>query len=439
VHPGELFYEAAVRAAPAALRLAAPFHAKLRRGLEGRRTSLDSLLEWAEHHRPDDIPLVWLHAPSVGEALMAQAILGAVRDQAPATLAVFTYFSPSAERMAARVGADWAGYLPWDHRGAMRAAVHALRPAAVAFIRTEIWPVLGREARALGGRVVLVNAVLSEHSSRMGAVARMILGPAYRRLDAVGVVTAADIGRFQQLGVSYSRIAVTGDARFDQVWSRVQSLDRRRPLLRALERAAGPRLVAGSTWEPDEAAVVEALAAARHGGAEWRLIIAPHEPTDAHVARLERLLERHALTHARLPSMDAADAPDVHAIIVDRVGVLADLYAVADAAWVGGGFGDAGLHSVVEPAALGVPVLYGPRHGHAREAGLLADAGGGFIVRDAHQLTGLLGTLSRDELRRRRAGAAARSFVAEHVGGAARNAGLILGTLDPAARHASDR
>jgi 3-deoxy-D-manno-octulosonic-acid transferase len=437
VHPGELIYEAAVRAAPPALRIIAPFHEKLRRGLDGRRRSLASLMEWAAENRGhaatrvapcSDAPLVWLHAPSVGEALMAQAILAALRRREPELRSVFTFFSPSAERMATRVGADWAGFLPWDQRPIMRAAVRALRPTAVAFVRTEIWPVLGREAQRFGARVVLVNAVLAEHSSRIGRGARMILGPAYSRLDGVGAVTPDDIPRLQQLGVPAASIAVTGDARFDQVWTRVQALDSSQPLLRALADGPGPRLVAGSTWQADEDVLLPALAAARAAGADWRLIIAPHEPGAQQVARLERRFGGSGLSCARLPDMNAAAVPDVDALIVDRIGVLADLYAVADAAYVGGGFGSAGLHSVVEPAALGVPVLSGPRHGHAREAALLTDAGGGFQVKHSAELAAMLELLHADPLRRKRAGAAARSFVSAHIGGADRNASVVLGT-----------
>jgi 3-deoxy-D-manno-octulosonic-acid transferase len=112
VHIGETLYDVVLRIAPAALRLAAPFHGKLRRGLAGRRGAAAALGDWARAHRDPALPLLWLHAPSVGEALMAQAILAAVRERQPGIQSIFTFFSPSAERVAARIGADWHGYLP---------------------------------------------------------------------------------------------------------------------------------------------------------------------------------------------------------------------------------------------------------------------------------------------------------------------------------------
>ncbi|MEX0907107.1 MAG: glycosyltransferase N-terminal domain-containing protein, partial [Gemmatimonadota bacterium] len=368
-----MVYELAARLAAPAAALAAPFSPKLRRGLVGRRASLPALVAWAETARDARRPLVWLHAPSVGEALMAQAILTELKQREPAVQSVFTHFSPSAERVAARVGADWSGYLPWDTTANARAALDALAPDCVAFVRTEIWPVLVREAHARDIPVVLVNGVLAPGSSRLRAGARMLLRPAYRRLDAVGVGGAADAATFPALGVDPARITVTGDARFDQVQRRVDALDRDRPLLRLLRDTAVRWLVAGSTWPADEGLLVDALtspAAASFAASPWRIVFAPHEPTPAHIEALERRLTGAGIAHARLPTGDSPPGslvalPPTGAIIVDRVGVLADLYAIASVAYVGGGFGSAGLHSVVEPAALGVPVVHGEFGGGA--------------------------------------------------------------------------
>jgi 3-deoxy-D-manno-octulosonic-acid transferase len=459
----EWLYEAAVRAAIPALRFAAPLNERLSRGVHGRRASLVSLERWADAARDGDRPLVWLHAPSVGEALMAQAILGKLRASTPSIQSIFTYFSPSAERVAARVAADWHGYLPWDRTDDVRLALDAARPACVAFVRTEIWPVLVREAAARGCRVMMVNGVLAPDSSRLSRGARMLLGAAYRRLDAVGVVSDEDAACFALLGIDRAKVHVTGDARFDQVWERIGNIDRNRPLLRPFRESGAHWLVCGSTWPADEDMLIEAMSAQR----TWRAVIAPHDPTPEHIERLEQRLSAAGLTHARLPvesgaagvESDAApvepdtaaaesdiagvesdtagvahtspaDTLDVDVVVVDRVGVLADLYAIADVAYVGGGFGTAGLHSVVEPAALAVPVVYGPRHGNAREAERLRQAGGGYVVADASRLSAALTRLFNDADARTHAGSAARRFVERDRGGAEACARLIAGALD---------
>lgn len=433
MHARERIYEVAVRSARPLLRLAAPFSPKLGRGLAGRRGAVAGLEAWAAEHRDPARPLIWVHAPSVGEGLMAQAIVAALRERRRDVQIVFTYFSPSAERMAARVGADVAGYLPWDVRPDVDRALEALRPAVVAFVRTEIWPVLGQAAVERGIRLALVNAVLAEGSSRLRAGSRYLLAPAYARLDAVGAVSRGDAARFPRLGVAADRVHLTGDARFDQVWARIERLRAAEarnghPLLRRLADESVCTIVAGSTWPADEARLVPAFARAR-GQAPYRMIAAPHEPDEDHLRGLERTLTQAGLSHARLAEVEGGDGPLPEVVVVDRVGVLADLYAIADVAYVGGGFHRYGLHSVVEPAALGVPVLYGPRHGNAQEAGALAWAGGGSVVRGEVELAEKLTVLARDPEIRGAAGRAALTFVEENLGGAARNAELIEGLL----------
>ncbi|MGH7505005.1 MAG: 3-deoxy-D-manno-octulosonic acid transferase, partial [Longimicrobiales bacterium] len=384
-------YETAQRITRPAAQALMPATGKVGRGLRARRGVVQRLTSWARDHRDATLPLVWVHAPSVGEALMGQAIVGALRDDDTRVQVVFTHFSPSAERVAARVGADVTDYLPWDTGPDVRAVLAALTPAVIAFVRTEIWPVVTREAERAGVRLALLYAVLVSGSSRTGRIARRLLRPGYRRLDAIGAVSAADAARFGALGVPPERVHVTGDARFDQVNLRVRDIDRTSPLLRTLADPTAVTMVAGSTWPRDDELLIPAFAAIRASGGV-RLIIAPHEPTPLHLEQLERRIAVHGVAARRLSSIESRDARPAEVIIVDRVGVLADLYVLADFAYVGGGFGGAGLHSVVEPAALGKPVMFGPRHGNAREADELVAEGGAVVVRNGGEM---LATLSR--------------------------------------------
>jgi 3-deoxy-D-manno-octulosonic-acid transferase len=217
---------------------------------------------------------------------------------------------------------------------------------------------------------------------------------------------------------------ITGDARFDQVMMRIAQLDREQPLLQRLRDASVLTLVAGSTWPSDETELLAPLATARKGK-PMRIIIAPHEPDAPHLRSLEQRLAAHHFTHARLSDIEHADTKLPEVIVIDRLGVLAELYAIADVAYVGGGFHDAGLHSVVEPAALGVPVVFGPRHGNAREADELAGKGGGFVASDGHAAASIILDLAARPVHRATSSAAARNFVEHRLGGARRNAGLI--------------
>ncbi len=397
---------------------------RVQRALRGRRETAGRFENWAASRRDAAKPLFWLHSPSVGEALMAEAIIAALRRSVDCQVA-FTFFSPSAERLAERVGADVSAWLPWDLAHDVERALAALKPVVVAFVRTEIWPTLVQHAHEHGARVALINAPLASSSSRLRPLARTFLRPAYASLDAVGAVSAEDAQRFRQLRVAAERTQVTGDARFDQVWSRVAALAAGTPLLTLLRVDARPTIVAGSTWPADDAKLLAAFARVRSRD-DVRMIIAPHQPTPVHLAALEQALDATHLTHVRLGVVEAGEAAPAHAVIVvDRVGVLAELYALARVAYVGGGFGRNGLHSVVEPAALGVPVVFGPYHGNAREAAELAAAGGGVA---ANGVSGIEAGL-REYLSHAAAGAAARAWVQSRLGGAERNAALLLSLL----------
>jgi 3-deoxy-D-manno-octulosonic-acid transferase len=408
--------------------MAAPFSAKLRDGLKGRRGAREHLIAWARDHRDLEKPLVWVHAPSVGESLMAQAIITELRQLLPGVQIAFTHFSPSATRGVERVGADVFDYMPWDTPRDARAVLAALRPGAIGFIRTEIWPALVREAAAQKIPSALVNAVLSPRSSRLKGAGRWLLSDAYRRLSAVGAVAQDHAERFTRLGVSARRVHVTGDARFDQVAARISQLELEQPLLQRLRDSSVMTLVAGSTWPSDDAELIPALAGARKGR-PMRIIIAPHEPDPAHLRSLEHRLDAQRLKRARLSEVEHTSDRLPEVVVVDRVGVLADLYAIADVAYVGGGFHDAGLHSVVEPAALGVPVVFGPRHGNAREADELAGKGGGFVASDGAAIASLILDLAARPVHRRTSSEAARRFVQMRLGGARRNAELLAGLV----------
>jgi 3-deoxy-D-manno-octulosonic-acid transferase len=423
----ELAYELAQHGLRAVAGLAGALNEKLRAGLLGKAEALGIMERWAVDGRDRARPLVWLHAPSVGEALMAQAIIAELRAAKPDIQIAFTHFSPSAERTAERVGADVHAHLPWDTSRDVQRALDALMPSCIAFVRTELWPTLTRTAARSGVRLAMVNAILPEASSRLRAPARLALRSAYSRLDAVGAVSGEDSERFARLGVRADRVRITGDARFDQVVARVAA-PQHPELVTLTRRTDALNIVAGSTWKSDERELLRALA--RHArGIAVHAIIAPHEPTEPHLAALERAADAVGLSHVRLAQAEASAGIDADLTLVDRTGVLADLYAAGDVALVGGGFHSAGLHSVIEPAALGLPVLYGPRIEKSAEAGALARAGGAFIVHSSDDIVACLSRLT-DASARTEAGMRAHAFVQDRLGGAKRNAQLILDLLN---------
>jgi 3-deoxy-D-manno-octulosonic-acid transferase len=362
-----------------------------------------------------------MHAPSVGEGLQARPVVELLRASHPELQVAYTHFSPSAERFARSLGADFTDYLPFDTPGDARAALDALRPRAIVFSKLDVWPVLAREAAARGVRLGLTSATLAEESTRRGGLAASLLYDAYASLDAVGAIDPGDAQRLVDLGVRSDVITVTGDTRYDQVWERAMRVDRSGELLAPLA-SSRPTLVAGSTWPSDEAVLLPAWLELRRTLPSVRLVIAPHEPTGTHLEPIESWGVGNSISLARLGTPAARDA---EVVLVDRVGVLGDLYALADAAYVGGGFHSSGLHSVLEPAAFGAPVAFGPRFAASRDARLLDESGGGAHASDTAELVGILSEWLRDRSARERAGGKARDIVRSGLGAAERSSALV--------------
>ena len=420
-----------VLARPAAL-LVARGDSKIARAVRGRRAAAATLAAWAAQHRDTRRPLAWFHAASVGEGRQAEAVMRRWRERHPDWQIVYTHSSASAEKLAASLPADIACYVPADVPGDVARALDALRPAMIVFSATDLWPELVRQASSRGVRLALISATLAPTSSRRGTIARAVLGPAYGALDRAGAISTDDAAGLRALGARRDAIVVTGDTRHDAAAARAAAVRLDMPELQWLSSAGRPVVLAGSTWDSDERPLLQA---ARDAGRNVTLVIAPHEPSEKHVAALRaaaasqlgnaaitRLSEFDASSRRR---SDAATSSFSDVVIVDRVGILADLYAAAQIAFVGGGFHDAGLHSVIEPAALGVPVLFGPKWRSSRDAALLLEAGGARSCADAGELTRALREWLENEESRRVAGLAARQVVDAGIGAADRSVAML--------------
>ncbi len=425
-----LAYRLAARAAAGLTPALGILGGKIRAGDRARRGAGDRLCQWAEASRDRARPLAWLHASSVGEGLQAESVLGELRRLLPDCQYVYTHFSPSAEALARRLPVDAADYLPYDLPDAAAGLLEALQPDLLVFAKLDLWPELATQAAARGTPVAIVAGTVSPGSGRLRWPARWLLRAGYQSVAAAGVISLEDGDRLARLGVPGDRIQVSGDPRFDSVAQRVQAVAADDPLLRFGQGA--PTMVAGSTWPGDERVLLEAFARIRGYRPEARLILVPHEPTGPHLAAVERLAAQAGLPAPVRLSEAAAPAP---LLLVDRVGVLATLYGAGSMAYVGGGFGRAGLHSVLEPAAWGIPVTFGPRWENSRDARLLLEAGaaeslrpsGGWQVGEA--LAGLWDSWIRDQRSRAVQGGRAREVVERGLGAARRSAEMLAGLI----------
>jgi 3-deoxy-D-manno-octulosonic-acid transferase len=420
-------YRASARIASALVPLAGLGHEKVARSHRGRHGAVDRLIAWGRASRDPARPLVWLHAPSVGEGLQAESVLARLQSRHPDWQFAYTWFSPSAEALGRRLPVDIADYLPYDLPADVDAVLAALRPTVLAFSKLDLWPELATRAAARGTRVVMVAATVAPGSGRLRWPVRSLLEPGYASLSMAGAISDDDALRLQRLGVPPGRLCVTGDPRYDSVAEKVAAVRPDDELLRFGHGAA--TMVAGSTWPGDEQVLLDAFARLHVHRPDARLVLVPHEPTEAHLALVER-----AATRLGLPApvrLSRAGTDPVPLLLVDRVGVLAALYGGGAMAHVGGGFGRAGLHSVLEPAAWGIPVVFGPRWHDSRDAGLLLTAGGAeslsaFGTDEAGEaLHTLWHSWLANEARRTAQGRAAREVVERGRGAAEASAALV--------------
>jgi 3-deoxy-D-manno-octulosonic-acid transferase len=419
-------YAAAAQMASSASGVVPPGASKLALTFRARRGIRERYLAWSRAHRDRSRPLLWMHAPSVGEGLMARPILGLLRERHPALQLAYTFFSPSAEDFSRTLDVDFREYLPFDAVADARTALDALTPRALVFSKLDVWPELVHQARGRGVRLGLISASLPAESLRRSRFGTMLLRDAYGALDAVGAVDEDTAVRLLEIGVRSDVVVVTGDTRYDQVSQRAENVDRSTGLVARLV-SERPTLVAGSTWPADERHLLDAFVRVQRRVPTARIVLAPHELTSQHIDSIVAWAAAKSLLLARVDQPDAGDAT---VILVDRYGILGDLYAVADMAFVGGGFHDAGLHSVLEPAAFGAPVLFGPKHTRSRDALELLKHGGALAVRGGADIErAILAWIGDPELRRS-SGQHALAVIERGRGAAARSLRLVEGLLE---------
>ncbi|MFN2384431.1 MAG: 3-deoxy-D-manno-octulosonic acid transferase [Gemmatimonadota bacterium] len=383
-----------------------------RRGVEERWAVLTAGLA-------DRSPRLWLHASSAGEALQARPLVEAIRAARPEAAILYSFFSPSAARLAAQwTTPDATDYLPYDWPLVMRRQLRRLAPDALILVGAELWPNLIWAAAEAGVPLAQACARLGPGCAARRFPMRLLARDLYPRFTALAAVAEEDAEALRALGADPTGVAVTGDTRIDATLERFEAaLALAEPPPWARPDGAGPVIVAGSTWPADETLLLAAVARLRTRHPRLQVVIAPHEPTAEAVQRLAARAGTHGLTTAQFDAPEGTTGAAI--VIVDRVGVLYRLYGAADIGYVGGGFSGA-VHNTMEPAAWGIPVTIGPHHGGPHEVEGMLATGGLAVVRTADGLAELWARWLAEPALRARAGAAARAVLDRHRGASGR-------------------
>jgi 3-deoxy-D-manno-octulosonic-acid transferase len=367
---------------------------------------------------------IWLHGASLGEVRAALGLADALAARGHTLVASCMTTTGRALARQARPALA-TGLAPLDHPWLVARALDRVAPKALVFVETELWPSWVRAAHERGLPVLVVSGRISERSFARWQRAGLLLRPTLRRFAAIGARSEADAARFVALGAPPERVLVTGDLKLDAAPPA--------PLSPALAAVLGelPLFVAGSTHEGEEAAALEALAAAERAGHAVALAIAPRHPE-----RFERAADQVAKSGRRLHRRSTLGATPLAAgevLLLDTLGELAGLYAHARIAFVGGTLAAVGGHNVLEPARVGRPAVWGPHVANACEsAALLLAAGAGEQVPDVAALGRALCAALADPRAASARGEAGRRALAAHLGATERSAALIERVLGAA-------
>ncbi|MBV8656800.1 MAG: lipid IV(A) 3-deoxy-D-manno-octulosonic acid transferase [Burkholderiales bacterium] len=363
-------------------------------------------------------PVIWLHAVSVGETRAAQPLVEALLAQYPRHTVLLTQMTPTGRETAHQLYGDrvQVAYLPYDLPFAVSRFLRHFKPQLGVLMEMELWPNLIHSTRNAGVPLYLINARLSERSFRGYQRVHGLIGPAVARFSGVLAQGQDDAARLTQLGAAHIRIA--GNLKYDLAPPAKQIAIGRQ--WRTQWSAARPAWAAACTRDGEEALLLDALAAAKLPDDALMVLVPRHPQRFDEVAAL---LDARGMRYIRRSQWDATHAlpADTQVLLGDSLGELASYYAACDVAFVGGSLLDFGCHSVIEPAAVGLPVVIGPSDYNFKDAVTEALAlGAAHQHADAVSLLVDVATLLACPAQREIMAQAAQTLIAHHRGALAR-------------------
>lgn len=379
-----------------------------------------------------DRPVIWLHAVSVGEVLAVSRLVGELERAFPAHLLVISTTTRTGQDLARdRFGANRVFYCPLDLLWAVRAYLNALQPRLFILAETEFWPNLLSGCFRHGIPVAVVNARISDRSWPRYQMLRRLWKPFLGRISRVLAQSDTDAERLKAIGCRPDRVSVSGNLKFD-VRAAKEAVATR------LLKAADPDLrfvVAGSTLEGEEAALLEAWPRILGVDPKLVLVLAPRHPE--RFSAVANLIERSGIPWVKRSDWGSKPEDIVkplrpgQIVLLDTIGELASVYSLAAAAFVGGSLIPAGGHNPLEPAQFGAPIVIGPNYANFRAITDDLRAHNAIRIANNDNLASTLIDLLTNEADARAVGNRARQVFDQQAGATARSIDALRELLSP--------
>ncbi len=395
-------YNLIVLLASQALTIFSRFSPKLKLFVAGRKSVFSTLLD--EIKSTDKT--IWFHAASLGEYEQGLPVMEAVKQRHPNHKIILTFFSPSGyEVRKNNTVADVTVYLPLDTISNAKQFVQLVHPEMVFFIKYEYWPNYLNELKKHEIKTYLISGIFRENQAFFkwyGGFYRNAL----KTFDYFFVQNEGSKTLLNRLG--FTNVKVSGDTRFDRV---VAILDRDNSL-DFIEQFTNntPTIVIGSSWPKDEELLINYINTCADN---VKFIIAPHNIKPDQLLQLKSGIRKKTILFSE---KEPVDVSNFDVFIIDTVGILTKIYSYADIAYVGGGYGNPGVHNILEPATFGIPVVIGPNYDHFSEATALVNLGGCISIQNQTQLNEAFDLLLQNEDERLEKGHICSTFVQMNKG-----------------------
>ncbi|PWH84265.1 3-deoxy-D-manno-octulosonic acid transferase [Algibacter marinivivus] len=377
------FYNIVIYLSSFALKLGGLFNQKLKKGVDGRRASFNILKRNIAKHDKT----LWFHCASLGEYEQGFPVFSELRKHYKNHKIVLSFFSPSGYEIRKNSPvADVVVYLSLDTKTNAKRFFNIVNPELTIFVKYDIWPNFLIELKRRQLKAILISASFRKNQLYF----KSYNTPFRKALFAFEhIFTQNDISKKLLESINYNQVTVSGDTRFDRVFSQLK-LDNNLDFIKEFKNNK-ICVVAGSTWPEDEALFINFINSASSKNVKF--IIAPHNIKSSQLKSFQEKINKKSVLFSE---KDKNQLSDKDVFIIDTIGILSKIYSYADITYVGGAMGNTGLHNTLEPAVFGVPIIIGPNHHKFPEAEALIKNGGMFSISSQTQFDELLNKLIKN-------------------------------------------